>query len=146
MIGKRSNDIFEHVFSGDDALDLTHPDCNPEKYRDTLDRKHLPIKEGRIPTVFKIRPLSRLRFMAISSMPEADRANACVAFGVVGIDNWRIPKTGNTLIPEFIGVGADQHLAPATLDAIFAPGLFAELMNIIMHASGLDPLADRPSA
>lgn len=141
MIGSRSKDPFDHVWSEDKALDRDSPDFNPDKYFQTFKPEHMPIREGRTPTKFKIRPLSRKRFIAISGMAPADRANAAVSYGVIGIDNFRLP-TGSMLVPEFGGQGADLHLLPTTLDLIFDPSLFGELMTVIMSASGLDPLAD----
>lgn len=139
MIGARGNDIIEYIYSEDPALDPEHADFNAKKFLDSFDRKYLPVKDGVTPTVFKIRRLTRKRFMAIAGMAPTERANATVAYGVVGIDNFML-KSGSYLIPEFSGSGVDQHLTAATLDAMFDGGLFAELMNIIMAASGLDPL------
>lgn len=144
MIGARSHDEFEHVYTEDPAVDLDSPDLDTKKYFQTFDRKHLPLKPGSTPTTFKLRPLSRRRFMAISNMPAADRANATVAYGVTAVNNFRLPS-GNMFVPEFTGMGSDQHMTGPALDAIFDVQLFAELMTVIMVASGLDPLADRHS-
>lgn len=144
MIGARSHDEFEHVYTEDPAIDTESPDLDTKKYFETFDRKYLPIRAGATPTRFKVRPLSRRRFMAISAMPAADRPNATVAYGVTGVSNFRLPS-GNMFVPEFTGMGADQHLTGPSLDAFFDPALFSELMTVIMVASGLDPLADRHS-
>jgi hypothetical protein len=141
MIGSRSNAPFEHVYTEDPAVDYESDQLDTKKYFQTFDRKYLPIKAGASPTIFKLRPLSRKRFIAIANMAGAEQPNATVAYGIIGIENFRLP-TGSMLVPEFTGLGADQHLTAATLDAIFDSRLFAELMTVIMSASGLDPLAD----
>lgn len=141
MIGARSHDPFEHVYTEDPAVDNESTDLDVKRYFQSFDRKFLPVKPGTTPTLFRVRPLSRRRFMAIANLPMADRPNACVAYGVIGVSNFRLP-TGSLFVPEFTGSGADQHLTGPSLDQIFDPGLFAELMTVIMTASGLDPLAD----
>ena len=141
MIGARSNATFEHIYSEDPALDTESLSFDAKKYMDTFDRQYLPVRDGSTPTVFRIRRLSRKRFEAVSALSGHNRAAAVVAYGVQGIENFRLPS-GDMLVPELTGVGADQHLTAATLDAFFDGGLFAELMNVIIAASGLDPLAD----
>jgi hypothetical protein len=141
MIGARSNATFEHIYSEDPALDGESPAFDAKKYMDTFDRQYLPVREGSTPTIFRIRRLSRKRFESVSALNGHNRAASVVAYGVQGIENFRLPS-GDMLIPEFTGQGSDTHLTPATLDAFFDGGLFAELMNVIIAASGLDPLAN----
>lgn len=144
MIGARAAAVAEYIYSADPSLDGESQDFDVKKYLETFERKHLPTKPGSTPTVFKIHRLRRKRFMAIAGMPESERANAAVAYGVCGIENFR-DGHGGMLVPEFVGDGSDRHLTADTLDAIFDSGLFGELMNIVLLYSGLDPLADRRS-
>jgi hypothetical protein len=141
MIGSRSRDPFDHVYGDDPALDKDSPAFDPQKYFQTFDPKYQPIRDGRTPTRFKIRPLSRKRYIAIAAMPPNERANAAVSYGVIGIENFRL-ASGSMLVPEFGGMGSDTHLLPPTLDLLFDAGLFGELMTVIMTASGLDPFSD----
>jgi len=141
MIGARSHDPFDHVYSADPAVDGESPELDLKKYFEDFERKHMPLKPGMTPTTFQLRPLSRRRFMAIANLPVAERPNATVAYGVTNVSNFRLPS-GSMFVPEFTGMGADRHLTGPSLDQIFDAGLFSELMTVIMTASGLDPLAD----
>jgi hypothetical protein len=140
MIGSRSNAPVEYISTGDAALDHTSPGFDFRKFMETFDRAYLPVKAGRSPTVFTVRRLSRRRFTAISGMAKHEQPAACVAYGVTGISNYMDGR--NTIVPEFDGAGADSRLAETTLDAIFSPSLFAELAQVIVLLTELDPLAD----
>lgn len=144
MIGARSHDEFDHVYTDDPSIDLESTELDTKKYFQTFDRKFLPVRAGTTPTIFRIRPLSRRRFIAISGMPAQDRPTATVSYGVTGVHNFRLPS-GNMFVPEYTGMGQDLHMTGPSLDAIFDASLFSELMTVIMLASGLDPFADRHS-
>lgn len=139
MIGARSNATVEYIPLSDPDLDLQSATFDFARYMQTLDRQHIPHKLGSTPTVFTLRRLSRLRFIAIAGLPKHEQPNATVAYGVAGVSNYILPN-GNTLVPEFEGAGVDQRLSNATLDAMHSPSLFAELLQVIVVLTELDPL------
>lgn len=145
MIGTRSNAPVEYISQDDAALDTESSEYNFAEYLKTFDRKYLPCKPGVTPTVFTLRRLSRKHFTAIAGMPKHQQAEESIARGVVNISGFALPN-GNSLVPEFDGSGADQRLSATTLDAIFSPKLFAELSQVVIVLSELDPLAGKRSA
>lgn len=141
MIGTRTNVPVEYVSTHDPALDTAHSDWDFTRYMQTFDRKFMPCKAGSTPTVFTLRRLSRRRFTAIAGMAKHEQAETTIAYGVAGIANF-MDGRGNAVIPEFDGAGQDQRLTAVTLDALFSPALFAELAQVILLLTDLDPLAD----
>lgn len=129
----------------DPALDTSSSEHNFGEYLKTFDRKHLPCKPGVTPTVFTLKRLSRKHFTAIAGMPKHLQAEETIARGVVNVSGFALPS-GNSLVPEYDGGGQDQRLTASTLDALFSPKLFAELSQIVIVLSELDPLAGARSA
>lgn len=87
MIQFGSNDPVEYIYPEDPALDTAHPEFSWERYEKTRDRKHLPLREGAVPLVFKVRRLTRRQFFrAMGKAQHADQVQEAVAFGLVSID------------------------------------------------------------
>lgn len=142
MIGARSNATAEYIYLDDPALDKESKYFDFKRYMQTLDRKHLPVKAGQTATVFKIRRLPRVTFTALASLAHtAERAVQAVAYGVIGVENF-MNGNGQPIVLEFVGEGVERRLTGDSLNAIFAPQLFGELMTVITTFSDLDPLAD----
>ena len=142
MIGARSNATAEYIFSADPALDIDSPSYDLKQYLKTFDRKHLPVREGKTATVFKIRRLPRVTWTALASLEsQASRAVQTVCYGLVGVENF-LNGNGTHLNLEFVGEGVEKRLTAATMDALWSSELFAELASVIVRFGELDPLAD----
>ena len=135
MIGTRSIDAVEYIFSRDEALDKAHPDYNWEEYIATCDSKYAPLKEGHTPTVFQVRKLSRKQYVKISALPDEQKWGEAIAFGLKGIKNFCRPV--QLLMKNVPELG--ERLKDDVLDDIFAPELFVELGLRILTLSTLDP-------
>ncbi len=107
MIRLASNEASEWVYPDDPALDQKSEAFDFDKYLRTGDRKHLAIRDGQEPLVFKVRRLDRKQFFRVMSRgSNADQVQDAVAFGLVGVS------------PEpFALLHADSDLGPRLADA-----------------------------
>lgn len=125
------------MYEQDPAIDREHPDFNWDEYTKTFEEKHLPLREGCVPTVFTLRPLERKQFERCIKMPSEQMASETIAYGLVGLDNFKRGEETVTLRYKKSDYG--MRLDGETLDKIFAPELFADLAPRIMSLSKLDP-------
>ncbi len=90
MLKLRSTDTLAYVCTFDPSVDLEK--ANLDKYRETLDRKYLPLKDGEVPSVFRLRRLSfdQLQAARKKTAEEGSAAGACeaIAYGLVSVENF----------------------------------------------------------
>ena len=67
---------YEHVYSGDRALNTEHPDFNHEAWVDTGDEKYIPAREGAKPARFIFRRLKAAERDALSAVAAENRFKA----------------------------------------------------------------------
>jgi len=136
MIATRSTEKIEHIYSRDPALDAGNPSFDWQRFLETGDRKHVPIKEGFTPTVFLLQRLTRKQLTRVLEASTAEHAAEAVSFALKGIKDWGAP-----LDFKFAEARGDlgQRVHPETIEKIFAIDLFAELGQRILELSKLDP-------
>lgn len=139
MIGFNRDVTLRYISRRDKALDLERTDL--DKYIATGDfEQFMKVKEGAQPTIFRLRPLTRLQFQHVSGLAQNLQNSAVVAYGVEDVEHGKTAKTGRDLAVKRIGEGNDKRLDGDTLDAMFSPSLFTELAIVILAISDLDPL------
>jgi hypothetical protein len=137
---------FRHISSADPAVDKDHPDYDQELYGESWDTRHIPIREGSLPTVFQCVPLSRLAFRQIQqrmdSGQQAEAMQDAIAYSLRGIEN------GGDLVLKFVRTDAGRKLHRTSLDLICAPqhtSIWTELALRIIRSSTLSPLSEPES-
>lgn len=132
---------FEHVWTKDPAVDLDHPDSDPNKYLETGEAKYLTFREGETPTIWILRPLSRRAFNHVMESASASQFTArdlAVAYGLREI------KNGGDVSLQFEKNGhGGERIKDSCLDEIFNAVVFDEISGRILRMSTLSPLHER---
>lgn len=140
MILLRSTTIVEHICPFDDALDTKHPDYSYEEYLKTGDRKHLPLREGAVPAVFKLRPLTRAQFMSMMRLEDAERPGEAIAYGLVSVSGLRREGDDHDILVKHTRTSLGERLDKDSLNELFAPEVFGDVgMRIFALSSTINP-------
>lgn len=139
MIGLRSLDRVDFVWNKDPALDRDHDQFDElyDKHLQDGDTTHLPLIEGRVPTIWT---LKRLTVPALEHVlgqsGQMKQMVEAVAFGLVTLRNFG--GRGDTeLRTRKTDVGKRLH--PETLDKIFNIEAFPAVGLAVIGLSTLDP-------
>ena len=129
----------EWIHPGDAALDLAHPDYSYGEYLKTWDRKHLPVRAGFTPSVFKLRRLGMKVQQHCFRQPHVpDRDREFVAYSVKGVTDFD-ENAGELVLKFEKGEFGEQRLADESLEKIYSWDLFRELGASAMIFNSLRP-------
>lgn len=136
----------DHVYSMDPAID-TDDEKFAEAWRhmlETGDASRLPLREGRKPTLWRLRRLSREAYLRVLESPAGARQTVeALAYGLAGVENWS--RDGKPVALKWEKGDGGQRLTPDSLDAVFCPQVLPELAARILSLSNLRPLSDSVS-
>lgn len=85
MIRLRSRAVRPYVMANDPAIDTKSEAFSWDKFKETGDLAHLPVREGEKLTVFQVRPLSRKVLQYVMGLPKNEQGVAAVRFGLVSV-------------------------------------------------------------
>lgn len=131
----------EYIWSGDPAVDKTHPAYSQEEYLKDFDPKFRPVREGATPAVFKLAPLPRRVMLRILKLDKMEQLFECTVHSLCGVTGWE--HNGREVIitkDDFVEEGKLRRLSESWVDQHFDVELFAELGGAAFAASGLRPL------
>jgi hypothetical protein len=134
VIGIKSLERIEYVCENDPALDKGAEGFDWAKYIESGDHAHIRFRDGCTPSVFSLRRLSRKQYLRTVGRPQMEMISEAVAWGLAGVKG-----LGSKADLRFEKTDAGERLSDASLDAVFAPELFAELSLRILSLSGVHP-------
>lgn len=140
MIGTKSIERIEHIYSEDPALDRDAEDFAEKwaRFRDgSIPAAHVPCKPGCKPTVFHIRGLSRKALLHVLSKQGAEQAMEALALGVVGATDFE--HDGRPVVIKRDKSDAGERLSETTLEAFLALPLIVELSARVLSLCDLHP-------
>jgi hypothetical protein len=135
---------FPWIWTGDPALDNMASTFSAEKYIDTGDRVHLPLKEGGIPTEFQLTPLSRVVYQYVVGFTKerwAEGLAEALAYGLRSVANF---DDGKPLPVKHVTDHRGERASADVLDTLFNAGglsLITELGHAILRRSVPGPLS-----
>lgn len=137
MISLRPTVHLKHIYSEDPAIDKQHPDYSWDKYVRTGDRKYVPVKDGFVPTVFELRPLTRRQYQAVMRCDATALGMEAVAYGLVSVEN--LSRGDHPVVLKSKPTDLGDRLTDESLDNLFAFDVIGELGLIIISLSAVRP-------
>ena len=132
----------EYIWTGDPALDKSHPSYSDEKYLAEFNMCHRPAKDGETPAVFRLAPLPRRVMQRLLKLDKSDQLFEAAIHSLSGVSGW---EHNGTLVVlgegHFTEAGGLRRLTDDWVDKHYDALLFMELGGAAIGASGIRPLS-----
>jgi hypothetical protein len=141
---------YEHVYSGDPAIDTSDPNCNHEQWVETGDAMHLPLRVGCEPVRFTLRHLTSRDKAKLADVQRAD-GNETMAWWAVALALVRVAPLivdGQARVLRHVIEGGRQRVADDDMDLLLGvDGLYGELaLRVIKESYSPNPTGTRGPA
>jgi hypothetical protein len=137
MLALQTRNEAEFIHPEDPALNTAAEGFDWENFCNTGDRSTLHLHDGQLPTVFKVRKLTRKQYEHVKRQTsEPDLVREAVVYALHRVDNYKQPGEMELGTKQ---TDLGKRLTDASYEEIFVPSVLLPLALFILNLSNLNP-------